>query len=398
MSAGAIWYVSRELQRDVLVVDPIAVPKDFEDNGLTADVMSNRMCDALRRVESATKAKMKMDNPASSHDQGATPEIEIPGTKLTIKTVIDVIRRLSNKYPKHVTGDIAFAQPRKGIPNEQIIGTVYITQGEIRGIGKSYVGDETKVDLLLENMAEAVLSQVNPYLYAINREKHRDYKAALDTIQTILLDPHQKPIYKDACMRLWCLVFYDEGNYEQGATKAREMLQLHPDDADAHYNLGIFLARLHKDDEGIAEFQRAIDLYPNYPKAYNNWGMIRLGEGKYDDAISKFRSAIKIDSEFEDGYVNLGIALSNTHSYEEAISMFRKASTLDPDDKELYEHWGRSYLVQNKCQEAEVKFKRAIDIDPKFRDAYIYDSWALACLGRRGDANRMAKLAAGLSN
>jgi tetratricopeptide (TPR) repeat protein len=309
-----------------------------------------------------------------------------------------VIRRFDNKYQKHVTGDVIVAPHGTGESNNHVIATVYITEGESRGPADSFDDDAANVDPLVQHMAREVLRQVNPYLYAADREGHGDYQATLETIQRIIHDPDEKPISKRAFMLLWCKMLYYQKNYEQGAAKAREILNLYPEDADAHYDLGLFLARQGNGKEGISEFRRTTELSPKYAKAYNNWGMILMREAPYDEAISKFELATQKDPNLEEGYVNLGSAFANEKRYDDAIVMFEKAASLDPKDGGLYDYWGYVYLMQNKCQEAETKFKQAINFDPKLKHAYEGDSLALGCLGRNREAAKMNRQAVALPN
>src|ERR1039458_1511921 len=78
-------YVYREVTRDVLIIDPFTVPKQFEEAGLAPEVMANRIGDALRQMETATDSQMKKDILASLHDEGSPPDVEIPGTSLGLK-------------------------------------------------------------------------------------------------------------------------------------------------------------------------------------------------------------------------------------------------------------------------------------------------------------------------
>src|ERR1700676_161861 len=56
-------YVYREVTRDVLIIDPIAVPRRFEEAGLSSEVMANRIGDALRHLEIEAHSRLRMDTP-----------------------------------------------------------------------------------------------------------------------------------------------------------------------------------------------------------------------------------------------------------------------------------------------------------------------------------------------
>jgi hypothetical protein len=62
-------YVFREATRDVLIVDSFTVPKRFEDGGLSAEVISNRIGDAINEIERATSTRMRKETLGSQDDE-----------------------------------------------------------------------------------------------------------------------------------------------------------------------------------------------------------------------------------------------------------------------------------------------------------------------------------------
>lgn len=124
-----LFHVYREITRDVLIIDPFTVPKRFEEAGLTSEVMANRIGDTMRQIELAVQTRMKKNDLASLAEEESTPDVEIPGTKLGLKTVIDITRSVFGIYPRRISGDIvipvavpetaespAVKNPRRGGP------------------------------------------------------------------------------------------------------------------------------------------------------------------------------------------------------------------------------------------------------------------------------------------
>jgi hypothetical protein len=50
-----IVYVYREVTREALIIDPFTVSKDFEEMGLTSEVMAYRIGDSRNQIEEATQ-------------------------------------------------------------------------------------------------------------------------------------------------------------------------------------------------------------------------------------------------------------------------------------------------------------------------------------------------------
>src|SRR5271166_4539887 len=181
-----LFYDYREVKRDVLIIDPFTVPKHFEEAGLTGEVIANRIGDKLHQIEIATQTQMKKDNLTSLREEGSVPDVEIPGTKFGLKTLVDVTRAVFGIYPKHISGDIVVPvdAPAKvvGSPpaKQQARVTVYLTQGRSRGAGVTLDVPADDLELLVQSTAEAALGQVNPYVLAVYRDDRREYEKAIE--------------------------------------------------------------------------------------------------------------------------------------------------------------------------------------------------------------------------
>ena len=78
---------------------------------------------------------------------------------------------------------------------------------------------------------------------------------------------------------------------------AREEVRNNPDDAEAHYNLGIAYSKL----------------------------------GKYKEAIESFKQAIRINPDFADAHFNLGLAYVLSNDRASALEQYEILKSLDPD-------------------------------------------------------------------
>jgi hypothetical protein len=200
-----IFYISHEAIRDVLIIDPIAVPKSFADAGLTPEVMANRVGEKLRQMETATETSMKKDVLGSYMDELSIPEVEIPGTKLNLKLAIDVTRSIFRRYPKHIGGDIVL--PLAGIAPAPMkasslkmpaVVTIYFRQGRNQSQALTAAVEGDDVLALVQQAAEMALEQVNPYLLAAYQEEHDELDKAIIGAQSMAEDPSQNKLYRKA--------------------------------------------------------------------------------------------------------------------------------------------------------------------------------------------------------
>ena len=67
----------------------------------------------------------------------------------------------------------------------------------------------------------------------------------------------------------------------------KQEVEKNPDDADAHYNLGLAYEVWGEYKEAIESYKQSIRIDPDYAKAHNNLGVTYLKSGKYEEAIEK---------------------------------------------------------------------------------------------------------------
>jgi tetratricopeptide (TPR) repeat protein len=386
-----LFYVYREMTRDVLIIDPFTVPKRFEEAGLTSEVMANRIGDTLRQIELATQTYMKKDNLTSLPDEASTPDVEIPGTKLGLKTFVDITRSVFGIYPKHISGDIVFpvtVPSNADLPfaKNQATVTIYVTQGRTRNPAVSIVVGGDDVGMLVQRTAETILGQVNPYVFAVYHYDHHEYGKAIEIAQEIIQNLSEDRLHKTAAFNLLGCVLRDEEKYDDAITNYRKAIDLDPNFAHAYYNLGNVLQDEEKYDDAIVNYRKAIDLDLKFAFAYNNLANALEDQKKYEDAIVNYRKAIDLNPKFALAYNNLGSVLRDERKYEDAIVNYRKAIDLDPNFALAYNCLGIVLEDQKKYEDAIVNYRKAIDLDPNFALAYNGLGNALQDEGKYEDA------------
>ena len=109
-------------------------------------------------------------------------------------------------------------------------------------------------------------------------------------------------------------LLYQQQKYEEASTNYRKAIQIKPNFAEAYYNLGNLLQRkpgvteshyqigfvldrsvLNEQsnyEEAIAAYQEAIQIKPDYAEAHYNLGNLLNDQRKYEQAITNYRKAI----------------------------------------------------------------------------------------------------------
>jgi Tfp pilus assembly protein PilF len=358
-----LFYIFREVTHDALIIDPFTVPKRFEEAGLTSEVMANRIGDALRHIEITTQTQMKKDNLTSLRDEGSMPDVEIPGTKIGLKTLVDITRAVFGIYPKHVSGDIVVHATVPPNAEPQATVTFYITQGRNRGEAESVGVSALDIGLLAQRTAEMVLGQVNPYVLAVYREEHHEFDEAVEIVQRMVQDPSEDRIHTSAAFNLWGVVLEDQMKDDDAVAKYQKAIELDPKKTRfAYFNWGIVVHRQKKYDEAVAKYHKTIELNPKDAVAYNNWGEVLYDQKKYGEAAAKYQKAIEFNPKYADAYNNWGFVLYDQKKYEEAVAKYRKAIEFNPKNSVAYTNWGIVLYTQKKYDEAQKKLAKAREV------------------------------------
>ena len=85
-----------------------------------------------------------------------------------------------------------------------------------------------------------------------------------------------------------------QGKWNAAIPQFERALQLNPDSAEAHNNLGLALAQQKKWDAAIAHYERALQLNPDSAETHQNLGVALAAQGKLDEAMQHFQQALKL--------------------------------------------------------------------------------------------------------
>jgi tetratricopeptide (TPR) repeat protein len=84
-------------------------------------------------------------------------------------------------------------------------------------------------------------------------------------------------------------------------------------------------------DEAIAEHQKALQIKPDYAEAHNNLGNVLFQKGNVDEAIIQLQQAVQITPDNAKAHNNLGNALLKKDRIDEAIAHYQMALQIKPD-------------------------------------------------------------------
>ena len=158
-------------------------------------------------------------------------------------------------------------------------------------------------------------------------------------------------------------VYLEEGRFDDGIRELEASLAILPT-ALAHRILGT--AFLHKGLVGAAtaQYRTALKLDPRDAETYNNLGYALLKEDSVDEAIEVLRKAIVLDPELADAYYTLGRALAEQEQWPEAIAAYQEARRLKPDFVEASYALGLALEAADQPRAAAEAFEMALQLKP----------------------------------
>ena len=163
-------------------------------------------------------------------------------------------------------------------------------------------------------------------------------------------------------------------------------VELMPNDAEAHSNLGVTLKELGQLDNAVASYRRALELNPDYAEAHSNLGNALTALGQPDKAVASYRRALEIKPEYAEAHFNLGVALKDLGQFDGAVTSYRRALEIKPDYAEAHYNQGLVLQELGQLDEAVANYRRALEIKPDYAEAQCNLGLALTDLGQLDDA------------
>ena len=140
-----------------------------------------------------------------------------------------------------------------------------------------------------------------------------------------------------------------------------------PDRPQAHYNLGVALARAGRHADAESSYRRALDLDPEYALCYQGLGQLAFRGGALDVAASYFRRAVAVDSTLAVSHNNLGHIRFRDGDLARAVSHYEHAVRHDPQPQFLL-NLGLAHRGRRHFDRALAMVERAVSLDSTLHD------------------------------
>jgi arylsulfatase A-like enzyme/Tfp pilus assembly protein PilF len=121
--------------------------------------------------------------------------------------------------------------------------------------------------------------------------------------------------------------------YDEAERRLREALQEKPDQAGAHYDLGLIYEARGDGSRAIAEYESELQRNPTMAGAHVNIGRLLGAAGRREEAMRHFESAVQANPRFGSGYVYLAKARLDAGDFTGAEAAAKQGISLDLDPR-----------------------------------------------------------------
>ena len=182
-------------------------------------------------------------------------------------------------------------------------------------------------------------------------------------------------LYHKAAIKL-----FQQRKYNKAILSFEKSLEREPNNAKAHYVMGLCHTGLRNSKAAQKSYEQAIRIAPEYAKPYKSLGDARRRERNYAPAATVYEQAISLDSTFMVAHSGLALVHMETKEYETAVTLLKKALSINPEYANGYLFLGTSLNRLSRWHEAIDPLLKGADLNSK--NAEIHYRLAEAYYGK----------------
>ena len=237
------------------------------------------------------------------------------------------------------------------------------------------------------NANEAKSKALAQYIVAVINDLNGKPKEAADGFErSIALDSSQ--YLPHLRLAAW---YTRAGMLEQSVKHLKIVLNLAPQNSQAHYLLALVYSSQKKYDLASKEYEHILNIGskndPNNLEIYIYLAQLYFSQEKYPQAIEQFNRILEIQPDNVSANYFLGSSYLETGKRAQARKLFQKVLSLDPGHDEALNSLAYMYAEESANLDEAIKMaRRAVGISP-FNGAY-YDTlgWGLFKKGMNAEA------------
>ena len=164
--------------------------------------------------------------------------------------------------------------------------------------------------------------------------------------------------------------YLNENNVNPAFIEFQKAYELNPEDKEVLNAIGIiYLLKFEDYPKAIDFFQKAVNIDPDFAEAHNNLGFAYEKSKKFNEAIESYKKALSnlIYRSPEKAYYNLAKVYYRLGKYDEAINAHKEALKRMMDFYPSYYGLALCYNAKGRYGDASLAITKAIEIDPLYK-------------------------------
>ena len=138
-----------------------------------------------------------------------------------------------------------------------------------------------------------------------------------------------------------------------------------PGDYSVRNSLGVHYVQLGRNDDARAQFLAALELSPDHAVAHYNLGLIAILGNRAEEAFTHLNKAIAVKPTYAEAHSNLGVLLDAVGRPDEAFGHYRKALELRPDNAAALANLARLLMRRGRPDQAIDHLERLQRLQPE---------------------------------
>ena len=167
------------------------------------------------------------------------------------------------------------------------------------------------------------------------------------------------------------LHFQKAGQFRQAGDLFRQVLNLHPNQPDALYNLGVIAHGNGKVEEAIQWMIQSLDVNSNNFPALATLGGIFLHRGEWQKSLLCYQKALSLNPQAGQVLANIGTILNIQGRFAEAVPYHEAALKISPNADGVLNNLGAALQQLGRGGESISCYQRAVGLNPKSHLALI---------------------------
>jgi len=192
--------------------------------------------------------------------------------------------------------------------------------------------------------------------------------------------------------------FSASGNFPDAEKPLRQAIKLAPENTEYRMNLGAIYLTMGRLRKAMQEYSAVMRVDASDMEAKYQYASTCRARGRVDEFESQLREILETDPDHFSAKNDLGCRLIQTNRIDEGIELLESIVDDRSQNAVLLSNLGNAYLIKNRLQEAREMYLRAVMADPMAPSPHVGLATTERHLGLIDQALDHGKKAVGLSS